>query len=85
MTDTFTTQDLIEELQQHVQTAKPRRTTEKGEACGVTHYELAEAQGFSETTARKRLKKLVTDGVLEREWTISQDGIRSWVYYSHFK
>ena len=85
MTETFTTQDLIAELQQHVQTAKPRRTNEKGETCGVTHQEWAEAQGFSDTTARRQLKKLVEQGKYEREWTISQDGIRSWVYYSHLK
>ena len=79
--ESFTTQDLIEELQQYHQSAVPRRTTEKGEPCGVTTQELAEAEEYSETAARKYLKKLMAKGVLEREWTISQNGVRSFVYY----
>ena len=79
--ESFTTQDLIAELQQYQQIAAPRRTTEKGEACGVTIAELAEEHGISDTAARNQLKKLVTKGILEREWTLCPDGQRRWVYY----
>ena len=75
MTDTFTTQDLIAELQQHAQTAAPRREG------GVTVAEWAEAQGISDTAARKQLNKLIKEGILEREWTISQNGTRMFVFY----
>ena len=75
MTDTFTTQDLIAELQQHAQTAAPRREG------GLTVAEWAEAQGLSDTAARIQLKKLMTEGILEREWSISHSGIRQFVYY----
>ncbi len=79
--ETFTKQDLINELQQYHQTAVPRRTTEKGEQCGVTTQELAEAQEFSETAARNHLKKLEAKGILEREWTLD-GGCRMYVYYT---
>jgi len=72
--ETFTTQDLIEELQQHQLTAVPRREG------GVTINEWAQAQGVSETAARKQLNKLMTKGVLEREWTLDC-GNRMFVYY----
>ena len=78
--ESFTTQDLIAELQQYHLTAAPRRTTEKGEKCGVTTQELAEAEGFSDTAARKKLRKFMTEGVLEREWTLD-GGNRMYVYY----
>jgi predicted ArsR family transcriptional regulator len=80
MTDTFTTADLIAELQQYQQTCVPRRTTEKGEACGVTTVEFAAELGISETAARKRLKKLMAEGILESEWSID-GGSRMIVYY----
>ncbi len=80
MTDTFTTADLIAELQQYQQTCVPRRTTVKGEACGVTTIEFATKLEISETAARKRLQKLVAEGILEREWSID-GGSRMIVYY----
>ena len=73
MTDTFTTEDLIAELQEYTQTAAPRREG------GVTIAEWSEAQGVSDTAARNQLKKLVIRGILERVWTL--DGNRMWVYY----
>ena len=72
--ETFTTQDLIEELQQHQQTYAVRREG------GVTIMEWAVAQGISDTAARKQLKKLMVQGILEREWTLDA-GVRFWVYY----
>ena len=73
--ETFTTQDLIAELQQYQQTASPRREG------GVTVIEWSEAQGVSDTAARNQLKKLVTEGILEREWNVCADGQRRFVYY----
>ncbi len=78
--ESFTTEDLIAELQQYHQTAVPRRTTEKGETCGITIAEWAEKQEYSETAARKYLNKLMTKGILEREWTLD-GGNRMYVYY----
>ena len=75
MAETFTTQDLIAELQQHVVTYATRCEG------GVTIMEWAAARGISDTAARNQLKKLIARGILEREWTISRDGIRCWVYY----
>ena len=75
MTDTFTTQDLITELQQYQQIAAPRREG------GVTTQEWAESQPVSDTAARKQLQKLVARGILEREWNLCPDGQRRWVYY----
>ena len=74
MTDTFTTQDLIEELQQYQQPTPPRREG------GVTIREWEEAQGISDTAARNQLKKLIDEGILERVWTLD-GGSRLWVYY----
>jgi predicted transcriptional regulator len=75
--ESFTTQDLIEELQQYQQTATPRREG------GVTIIEWAEAQNpsISDTASRKQLKKLMDQGIIEREWSVCPDGIRRWVYY----
>ncbi len=72
--ESFTTEDLIAELQQYHQTAVPRREG------GVTIAEWAEAQEFSETAARKQFKKLMAKGILEREWTLD-GGNRMYVYY----
>lgn len=72
--ETLTTEDLIAELQEYQLTAAPRREG------GVTIAEWAEAQGVSETAARKQLRKLVTKGILEREWTLD-GGNRMFVYY----
>ena len=72
--ENFTTADLIAELQQYHLTAVPRREG------GVTIIEWAQAQGISDTAARKQLKKLVAKGVLEREWTLD-GGNRMFVYY----
>ena len=72
--ETFTTQDLIAELQQHVVTCAPRREG------GVTIMEWAAARGISDTAARNQLKKLIARGILKREWTLDS-GIRMWVYY----
>ncbi len=72
--ETFTTQDLIEELQQHQLTAVPRREG------GVTIIEWAQAQEVSETAARKQFRKLMNKGILEREWTLDC-GNRMFVYY----
>jgi Fic family protein len=77
----FTTEDLIAELQQYQQPAPPRRTTAKGEACGVTIREWEEKQGVSDTSARKDLNKLVSRGILEKVWTLCPDGQRRFVYY----
>ena len=78
MTDTFTTEDLIAELQEYTLTAAPRREG------GVTIAEWSEAQGVSDTAARKQLQKLMAEGVLEREWTLD-GGSRMWVYYRFVK
>ena len=72
--ESFTTQDLIAELQQYHLTAAPRRDG------GVTIIEWAQAQGISDTAARKQLRKLMDEGVLEREWTLD-GGNRMYVYY----
>ena len=72
--ESFTTADLIAELQQYHQSAVPRREG------GVTIIEWAQAQGISETAARKQLRKLMDEGVLEREWTLD-GGNRMFVYY----
>ena len=72
--ETFTTQDLIAELQEYQLTAVPRREG------GVTIAEWSEAQEVSETASRKQLWKLVTKGILEREWTLD-GGNRMYVYY----
>ncbi len=72
--ETFTTQDLIKELQEYQLTAAPRREG------GVTIIEWAQAQGVSETAARKQFRKLMTKGILEREWTLD-GGNRMYVYY----
>ena len=72
--ETFTTQDLIAELQEYQQTAVPRREG------GVTIAEWSEAQEVSETASRKQLRSLMTKGVLEREWTLD-GGNRMYVYY----
>jgi predicted transcriptional regulator len=72
--ETFTTQDLIAELQEYQLTAVPRREG------GVTINEWAQAQEISETAARKQLRRLMTEGILEREWTLD-GGNRMYVYY----
>ena len=72
--ESFTTQDLIAELQQYHLAAAPRREG------GVTIIEWAQAQGISDTAARKQLRKLMDEGVLEREWTLD-GGNRMFVYY----
>lgn len=73
--ESFTTQDLIKELQEYHQPAAPRREG------GVTHDEWAEAQGISEPAARGQLKRLLVRGILEREWSLCGDGERRFVYY----
>ena len=73
--ESFTTQDLINELQQYAQTATARREG------GITHDEWAEEQRISDTAARKQLKKFRDEGILEREWTLCADGLRRFVYY----
>lgn len=73
--ESFTTQDLINELQQYAQATTTRREG------GITHDEWAEAQKISDTAARKQLKKLGDRGILEREWTLCPDGRRRFVYY----
>ncbi len=80
MTDTFTTADLIAELQQYHRTYVPRRTTEKGEKCGVTILEWSEERGVSDTAARNQLRKFIAKGILERVWTLD-GGDRMYVYY----
>ena len=73
--ESFTTEDLIAELQQHQQPAPPRREG------GVTIREWEEAQGISDTSARNYLNKLVSKGVLEKVWTLCPDGQRRFVFY----
>jgi len=73
--ETFTTQDLIEELRQYQLNAVPRREG------GVTHQEWASAQKVSEASSRKQLWKLIEKEILEREWSLCPDGQRRWVYY----
>ena len=73
--ESFTTQDLIEELQQYQQAAAPRREG------GVTCDEWAEEQQVSNTAARNHLKKFVAQGILERERCLCPDGQRRFVYY----
>ncbi len=73
--ESFTTADLIAELQQYKQPAPPRREG------GLTVHEWEEAQGISDTSARKDLNKLVSEGVLEKVWTLCNDGQRRFVFY----
>jgi predicted transcriptional regulator len=73
--DTFTTQDLIDELQ-----AYHKPTAERREG-GVSAAEWAEAQNISTKTARKELKKMMDDGLLVREKTWLAPRAIGWVYY----
>ena len=73
--ETFTTQDLISELQQHQQPIVERQEG------GVTHQEWADAQGVSDTAGRNQLKKMMSEGLLTREWQMCGDGQRRFVYY----
>ena len=73
--ESFTTQDLIAELQEYSPRIGPRREG------GVTTAEWSEAQGgISDVAAGRQLKKLVANGILEREWAVI-DGRKWWVYY----
>lgn len=73
--ETFTTADLIAELQAHQQPAVERREG------GITILEWAKAQGVSDTSARNQLTKMLDSGILFREWALCDDGFRRWVYY----
>ena len=73
--ETFTTQDLINELQAHQQPIVERQEG------GITIQEWAIAQGISDTAARMQLKKMVEAGVLFREWGMCDDGERRLIYY----
>ena len=73
--ESFTTQDLIEELQQFHPPIPDRREG------GITRDEWAEAQNISYEEAKKQLEGLVSDGVLVCEY--SRLGLKSmgYVYY----
>jgi predicted transcriptional regulator len=72
--ESFTTQDLIAELQKF---CKPAATRRPG---GITVDEWAKEQGCSDETAGKQLRGLMDQGILEREWSVCEDG-RRYVYY----
>jgi predicted transcriptional regulator len=69
--ETFTTQDLIEELQNHLPTTPIRKEGE-----GITVQ-----QGIAEPTARRQLTRLVEQGILTREKCKCADGEIRFVYY----
>ena len=75
MEETYTTQDLINELQAHQQ---PIIERQEG---GITHQEWADAQGISDTAGRSQLKKMMAEGLLTRELQMCNDGNRRYVYY----
>ena len=73
--ETFTTQDLIAELQEYHQPIADRHPG------GVTAYEWAEAQNISIKLARRQLKKLAADGVLVEEHCRLAPRSMGYVYY----
>ena len=75
MEETYTTQDLINELQAHQQPIVERQEG------GITHQEWAIEQGVSDTAGRNQLKKMMAEGKLFREWQMCGDGNRRYVYY----
>jgi predicted transcriptional regulator len=74
--ETFTTQDLIEELQNYLPTTPIRKEGE-----GITVQEWQDEQGIAEPTARRQLTRLVEQGVLTREKCKCADGEIRFVYY----
>ena len=72
--ESFTTQDLIAELQAFHQPLAERREG------GVTAGEYARAQGYTRKTARKRLNAMVDEGLLMKEQCKIPSG-RECVYY----
>ena len=75
MTDTFTTQDLIAELQEYHQPIADRQPG------GVTADEWSVAQNISIKLARRQLKKLASDGVLVEEHCRLAPRSMGYVYY----
>jgi len=77
--ETFTTQDLIEELRQHHLPVEPRREG------GITIHEWAKEQGIGAAMAGLQLRGLVDKGVLVRENNRCADGRIRFVYYRNEK
>ena len=75
MESDFTTEDLIQELQQYHQPIPDRRPG------GVTVLEWAESQNISDKFARKQLRQLVADGVLVEEFCRLAPNAQGYVYY----
>ena len=73
--ETFTTQDLIQELQGYYKATSTRREG------GITVHEWMAAQNISDRTARDQLNKMVEDGILTREWCYLKKSSCGWVYY----
>ena len=73
--ENFTTQDLIEELQQYHQPTPARREG------GVTIGEWAKAQNISIRLAGKQLDELVEQGMLVKEFARTSPQGRGYVYY----
>ena len=73
--ESFTTQDLIAELQEY---NPPRAVRREG---GLTVVDWAEAQNISTRQALVELDKLVDDGALVKEWSWIKKHSVGWVYY----
>ena len=73
--ESFTTEDLIAELQEYYQPVPDRREG------GVTRQEFAEAQNISIKMAGKLLEDLVTRGILVRETNRLGPSAKGYVYY----
>jgi len=71
MTESFTTEDLIAELQAYL--------SEDRDPGGVTTREFAKAEGVSNQTASARLNSLLGTKLERRKFRV--DGRRCWVYY----
>ena len=73
--ETFTTQDLIAELQEYQQPIPDRREG------GVTLTEWAKAQNISVRLAQKQLDEFVEQGKLIKEYARTSPQGRGFVYY----
>ena len=73
--ETFTDQDLIDELQKYHQPAQQRREG------GVTQQEWARAQDIDPRTAGDQLNEMMDNGILCRKRQRCEDGRFRFVYY----
>lgn len=75
MGDSFTTEDLIAELQAYHQPMQDRRPG------GVTRQEFADEQNCSTKHAKKMLEELVEQGILMVEFSRLAPNAQGYVYY----